>query len=511
MKRLVLCLPLLLAAGCSATPLTLDWEVVETGVLESFRGLSAASNEVVWASGSHGAVLRSVDGGRSWQDRSVPDAAELDLRDIEAFSEREALAITAGSPARIYVTDDGGATWRKTYEDDRPEIFFDAMAFWDRDRGIAFGDPIDGSFSVITTADGGESWLPVDAAALPPALEGEAGFAASGSCLTVQPDGQVWFGTGGSVARVFHSADFGVSWSVSPTPILAGENSTGIFSLAFADERNGVAVGGNYREPEDATRNIAFTRDGGRSWNAPPVGPAGFRSAVHFLDETGRLLIAVGSAGGDYTIDGGELWLPLGQRGFHALAVVRESDGVFHGWAIGADGVAGRLITGTRPQASGSESGSGSGFFPVGIPELRFVYFCRRLRRAPFGLGQGELLGRDDVASLRLRIEDQQQFSGVEQPLHRLALAIGLGQLGAVPGDVLLDHTGEGCGTQTSVGNDHGFLAITIAEFLQNLSPESAADRPLSPGSHFRDAAYPFRHGFHQWLAATFATWGVER
>ena len=58
---------------------------------------------------------------------------------------------------------------------------------------------------------------------IPQPLEGEAGFAASGTCLAVQGKSNVWFGTGGgSIARIFRSTDGGDTWKVSETPMLSG-------------------------------------------------------------------------------------------------------------------------------------------------------------------------------------------------------------------------------------------------------------------------------------------------
>ena len=83
---------------------------------------------------------------------------------------------------------------------------------------------------------------------MPAALPGEGAFAASGTCLVVQGDRNAWFGTGGG--RVFRSTDRGRTWTVHKTPIRAGNGSSGIFSLTFWDADHGVAVGGDYKEPD---------------------------------------------------------------------------------------------------------------------------------------------------------------------------------------------------------------------------------------------------------------------
>ena len=315
-----------------------DWELIDTGVKQSFRGLSVVTTQVIWASGSAGTVLRTVDGGLTWISIVVPGAETLDLRDIEAFSADHAIVLSAGRPARIFVTADGGASWNMTHNDDREGIFYDAMAFWDPDHGIAFGDPIDGRFAIIVTADGGASWN--EPAERPLAIEGEAGFAASGSCLTVGGEADVWFGSGGTVARVFHSQDRGESWSSSTTPMANGLGSTGIFSISFVDALHGVIGGGDYEQPEVASGNIALTDDGGRSWRPAASSPSGFRSAVRYLNAMSEALLTVGSRGSDVSFDGGRSWIAVDHGNFHALDLVSDADGVT-AWAIGANGIAG--------------------------------------------------------------------------------------------------------------------------------------------------------------------------
>lgn len=77
------------------------------------RGLSAVSDRVVWASGANGTIIRTQDGGSSWQPLAVPDAQTLDFRDIDAVDDRTAyvLSIGVGEASRIYKTMDAGATW----------------------------------------------------------------------------------------------------------------------------------------------------------------------------------------------------------------------------------------------------------------------------------------------------------------------------------------------------------------------------------------------------------------
>ena len=77
----------------------------------------------------------------------MPGAAGLDFRDIHAVDARTAylLSIGPGDRSRIYKTDDGGTTWTLSFTNRDPQGFLDAIAFWDGERGLALGDPLDGS------------------------------------------------------------------------------------------------------------------------------------------------------------------------------------------------------------------------------------------------------------------------------------------------------------------------------------------------------------------------------
>ena len=330
----------LLAAACRSLPTGGAWCPLESGVDASLRGLSAIDAETCWASGSGGVVLRTTDGHR-WERLPVPGAEELDFRDVEAFDADTALVVSAGAPARIYRTSDGGRTWSLVYENPDERAFFDAMAFWDEERGLAFSDPVDGRLLVIATSDGGRSWHTLPREAFPPSPDGEAGFAASGTCLATSGVDTAWIGLGGtSGARVFRTTDAGESWEAVPTPMLAGRPSQGIFSLAALDPSVVVAVGGDYEEPLLMEANAMRTHDGGTTWQPVAASPpTGYRSAVTAVPGRSDLLLAVGPNGTDFSVDGGRTWSRLSDEGFHAVAA--GEDGSV--WAAGAGGKVGRL------------------------------------------------------------------------------------------------------------------------------------------------------------------------
>jgi photosystem II stability/assembly factor-like uncharacterized protein len=315
-----------------------QWTPQISPTRERLRGVSAVSATVAWASGNKGTALRTTDGGTSWLSVAPPAAQDLDFRDIEAFDARTAyvLSIGPGDRSRIYRTTDGGARWALVFTNGDPRAFYDAIAFWDRTHGLAFGDPVDGRFTIVRTDDG-VTWTPVGREGMPEALPGEGAFAASGTCLVTGGTTRAWFATGGAArTRVFRSADRGSTWQVADTPLVAGTASAGAFSLAFADEQHGMVVGGDYRREGEPSDNLAITGDGGRTWTTGKTRLRAFRSAVAAWPRgKGRAWIAAGPAGADWSDDGGQTWAPVEGEGFHALSVARRGAAA---WAVGEQG-----------------------------------------------------------------------------------------------------------------------------------------------------------------------------
>lgn len=314
-----------------------QWEKQKINTKAGLRGLSVVNEKVIWASGTGGTFLKTTDGGKSWMVGKVPDAGEVDFRDVEAFGTEIAylLSIGEGEKSRIYKTVDGGKTWKMQFKNTNPKAFFDALAFWDSRNGMAMSDPVNGKYLLIKTEDG-ENWNPVPVDKMPPAREGEAAFAASGTCLVTNGETDLFLVSGGQDARVFRSADRGLNWSVSDTPIVSGTQGSGIFSIAMHNKKKGVIVGGNYQKPDEITNNLAFTSDGGKTWK-PGKGLNGYRSGIAYIDK--NIIIAVGSSGSDLSTDGGKTWKNLDKETYNAVA----AKGKKAVWAVGANGLAAKF------------------------------------------------------------------------------------------------------------------------------------------------------------------------
>jgi photosystem II stability/assembly factor-like uncharacterized protein len=319
---LTLVLACVLPATAAAGHRPPRWLPVPTGSDQQYRGLDAVDKRVAWVGGSAGEVLRTTDGGRTWQDVSPPGTAGLLFRDVEAQDARRAsvMSIGDGDASRIYTTSDGGRNWRLAFQNDDPNAFYDCMDFFAGGRrGLALSDPVDGKFRIAATDDGGRSWHVLPNDGMPPAVTGEFAFAASGTCL-VTSGHDAWFGSGGGASRTFHSRDGGFTWSVTTAPIPAAE-AGGVFSLAFRNPREGVMVGGDFTAPANGADASGFTRDGGTTWR-PGGDLSGYRSGVDWLTGARATLIAVGPSGSDISQDGGRSWTAFDTAPYDAVDCV---------------------------------------------------------------------------------------------------------------------------------------------------------------------------------------------
>src|SRR5216684_2461927 len=314
------------------------WQVQTSGLDTNLRGVSAAwmpvekswRRAVVWASGTNGVILKSINEGATWKRVHVAGGEALDFRGIVAFNASAAYVMSSGEgeKSRIYKTADGGETWTLQYTDKRKEFFLDTIACLSETQCFALGDPLDGKFLLLNTTDG-RHWNPLPTANMPAALPGEGAFAASNSCLLLSGE-EIFFGTGGPAARVFRSPDSGRTWSVAETPIAHGKTSSGVFSIARAHEKTIVVVGGDYQDPARASGVAAYSLDEGRTWQLSTQQPGGYRSSVACVDDA--LCAAIRPNGEDVNLPrvSAALCKPTNSLNLNAMSILDFK----HGWAV---------------------------------------------------------------------------------------------------------------------------------------------------------------------------------
>jgi photosystem II stability/assembly factor-like uncharacterized protein len=309
-----------------------------SGTTNRLQAVSPVSRNVVWASGVGGTFVVTTDGGQHWRRGVVRGASELEFRDVQGVSANVAYLMSAGTgdASRIYKTVDGGRTWKLLFRNTKPDAFYDCIAFWDSQHGLAFSDPVNRRFPVLRTTNG---WVWQDIGdRLPRALEGEFGFAASGTCVATEGSRNAWITTGGSsVARVLATTDGGQTWKAYNTPLVSSPSAGG-FTIAFRNASNGIVAGGDLDPVHPHPRaRIAISDDGGKTWDlvrTPPFNGAVF--GLSYVPGRGRTVVITGPTGAAWSAaEGTDAWTTLpGVEGFWAVAFADEHSG----WLVGTDG-----------------------------------------------------------------------------------------------------------------------------------------------------------------------------
>lgn len=308
---------LLLVAPQLSHAQTLDSLDSKTGI--SFRGLSVVNNRFLWVSGSKGTVGRSTDGGKHFNWLPVKGYENRDFRDIEAFDAVTAVILAIDSPGLILRTFDGGASWQEVHRDNRSGIFLDAFAFYKDKYATAIGDPINGEAVLLSSKDEGRSWQAISGIVARPDT-GEACFASSGTNIVQLNKTEFTFITGGRRSRVYKDRQ------LQTIPLQQGGQYTGANSIAVKGKR-WIVVGGDFTHDKEMKEHIAISNDRGRTWSIPSTPTNGYRSSVTAI--TKRKWIACGTSGVDVSSDGGETWRRISDVGYHVVQRAKKGRAVY--------------------------------------------------------------------------------------------------------------------------------------------------------------------------------------
>ncbi|WP_300673074.1 glycosyl hydrolase [Soonwooa sp.] len=268
-------------------------------------------NGKVWYAGSQ-SKFGYVDIKNSKQQKQIKiNELNQEFRVLARFKDGSFQTVNIGSPAQFY-------SINKDFKISELAKFTDSTTFYDSykidsktNNGLAISDPFSNGkidFYMVVNGD------PIDIIdKLPTYAKGEAHFAASNSNIAMQGD-KVWIATGGIKARVFKFDWSKVSkWEAFETPFVQGTSSQGIYSIDFADENFGIAVGGDYKNQSENINNIATTNDGGKTWQIQASGQnAGYSTCVKIKPKSkGKEIVALGDGHISYSKDFGKTWTKI--------------------------------------------------------------------------------------------------------------------------------------------------------------------------------------------------------
>jgi hypothetical protein len=343
-----------------------QFDIEDSHTTASLRGIHNVGGGVAWASGTNGTVLRTEDGGYLWQTCNIPPGAEkLDFRGIQAFDENTAIVMSSGKGdlSRLYKTTDGCQTWKFLFTNPDKEGFWDAIRFHDKDNGVLLGDPVNGKFYTRVSSDGGRTWKRFDNDDNLKTSDANAGvFAASNSSIFLSANTWLLAVMNDNGKALIFENSFGElpckeircrkgSWWWEAEDLKLGHEtaSSGVFSLDVSLNDGGgieaeVAVGGDYRKPNDSARTAAYQVEGDANWFLAATPPHGYRSSVAY-DPQQKLWITVGPNGTDISRDDGKNWTPLKPGPLDQPDADKNWNALSLPFVVGPNGRIGRLRT----------------------------------------------------------------------------------------------------------------------------------------------------------------------
>ncbi|MDP5099729.1 MAG: T9SS type A sorting domain-containing protein [Nonlabens sp.] len=272
---------------------------------------------VAWATGYDGIVpnnniqqyTTTSNAGATWNAGPINlGNTNLGISNISAVSATTAYVAAyprlASNRGGVWITTDTGLTWTKqtTASFSNANSFTNIVHYFNVNDGVAIGDPINGSWEIYITGNGGTVYAAVAASSIPAPLNGEVGYIAQFDAI----GDSIWFST--SSGRIYHSANKGMNWNVYQSPLndLGGANLSGDYS--FTNATQGIL--------QDNSGNLWRTFDSGATWSLVTIAGTGnpYGDAIAYLPGTSQL-ISTGSqtnfSGSSYSLDNGTTWINI--------------------------------------------------------------------------------------------------------------------------------------------------------------------------------------------------------
>lgn len=293
-----------------------NWEEQALGILPDnygVFGISIVDQNTVWAvafdrnigntiPANHLIkVLKTTDGGESWQSFDVEEKPGRVSFDIQAFSADVAfitsLDFGGGAGQGVLKTEDGGESWEVKLNHISGGVW---LRFFNQNDGVVINREF-----MATTQDGGETWHNIDFSNIPSFQSNESTIIFSGNNSCVTMGDYIWFGT--DKGKVYRSKNKGLNWEAfSVTPGIGAF----VKSLTFKDTLNGVAINSNA-----FGTTLMKTMDGGETWTYITPSPSIDVENIACVPGTEAALVAASSRSTSianrvsaYSTDWGENW-----------------------------------------------------------------------------------------------------------------------------------------------------------------------------------------------------------
>jgi photosystem II stability/assembly factor-like uncharacterized protein len=208
-------------------------------------------------------LYKTIDGGTSWTGMNLP--LGILFSDISIADQNTLFGCDINSQ-KIFGTFNGGLTWQVLYDASQMSSFLNCVEMLDLNHGVAMGDAINGSSSVvfIKTTDGGQNWFSVISS-----ITGGYSGNVWARIDFVSPEVGYFFDS--NTQKLLKSVNGGLDWSV-----LDAFPSVSPMVIKFYDENIGLAV-------QTFSKKIFRTFNGGITWDTIYINSNSYGADVEFV------------------------------------------------------------------------------------------------------------------------------------------------------------------------------------------------------------------------------------
>jgi photosystem II stability/assembly factor-like uncharacterized protein len=273
------------------------------------------------AVGDFGTVIKTTDGGNSWDVQHHAGGTAIQLNSVYFIDELNGW--TAGGTYSsnnnvLLKTGDGGNTWHEVNTD--TTLPYNSVWFVDTDTGFVFGE----GGIILRTTNGGSSW---DTRSIDDYIGLYLDVFRLNAVTFIDKQTGFLVGDGYYGNEIYKTTDCGRTWQWNEQ-IIMPKIIKGFNDISFIDKNHGFIVG--------ADGVFIRTTDQGNSWQRDTIDGNGL--SVFFTDT-----LSGWASGNGYilhTTDGGNNWIMINSNQItnDALFKVRLSD-MNYGWFVGGTGI----------------------------------------------------------------------------------------------------------------------------------------------------------------------------
>jgi len=267
-------------------------------------------------------LLRTIDGGKSWQNIS-PSSMPTWGNGWDVSMVDDSHIWYGDGDGKIFGTTDGGQNWTLQFSDTSQTKFINYIKMFDAQNGIAMGDGMESSNIPVflKTNDGGMNWMSINDSVL--------GYFSGDTWRRldfISSDVSYFYESGLNPQSIYKTTDGCKTWKKIQTP-------SSVHVLKFYDEKLGLTLGATFDRNGNLTNSTVHrTTNGGESWTSITLPLGGWGTDIESLKNDAAKVWVANINSIYFSNDSGKTW---NQQAVEGVTNLQARDIVFANGATG--------------------------------------------------------------------------------------------------------------------------------------------------------------------------------